>query len=46
LLGACQSAETAQQVETRMGAESSVANADIEAATNTLERYFNTGALD
>ena len=46
LLGACQSAETAQQVEARMAAESNAVKSEIEAASNALERYYAAGTLD
>jgi ketosteroid isomerase-like protein len=46
LLGACQSAESAQQVEARMTTESNAARTEIESASNALEHYFTVGALD
>lgn len=45
-VGACQSAETGQQVDARITAESNVARAELETTQTNFERWYSAGAVD
>ena len=46
LVGACQSAETPQQADERITAESNAARTELEAIQGNFERWYSAGAVD
>ena len=46
LVGACQSAETPEQADARITAESNTARPELEAARTNFERWYAVGAVD
>ena len=46
LVGACRSAETPQETDARIGAESSTARTEVEMIRENFERWVTAGAVD